>query len=181
VTLLEPLAPAHAAALQPLLEDAAIAATTPFPHPYPADGARAYVTESMALREAGTKYVFAVLTPSGDPVGMALLKDVDHIRRVGELGYWIGRPWWGRGLATAAARHTLEYGFTILGLELIQAVCLEANPASLRVLAKLGFVEVARFQEQLAKWPEPRTSVRLTLSRQSWQNGRNAARGDPVE
>jgi RimJ/RimL family protein N-acetyltransferase len=168
MTLLAPLAPEHAAALQPLLEDAAIAATTPFPHPYPPNGAEAYVAEAMALRTAGTKYVFAVLAPDGAPVGMSLLKDVDQGHRTGELGYWIGRPWWGRGLATAAAGATLGFGFSALGLERIQAVCLAENPASLRVLAKLGFEEVERFEERLQKWPAPRTSVRLTLARQVW-------------
>ena len=168
MTRIEPLAPEHADALQPLLEDPAIAATTPFPHPYPAGGARAYVAESLALRAEGTKFVFAVLTPEGTPVGMVLLRDVDLPRRVGELGYWIGRPWWGRGLATVAAAEALAFGFDTLGLLEIQAICLAENPGSLRVLAKLGFEEVERFEQQLAKWPAPRTQVRLLLPKARW-------------
>lgn len=165
---LEPLAPGHAAALQPLLEDPAIALTTPFPHPYPTDGAREYVRDAMARWLQGTKYVFAVCDPRGEPLGMALLKDVDHGKGEAELGYWIGRPHWGRGYATAAARETLDYGFGTLGLTTVFAVSLEANPASLRVLAKLGFVEVGRSPQSLPKWPEPQMSVTLRLDRLAW-------------
>jgi RimJ/RimL family protein N-acetyltransferase len=170
---LEPISLEHAESLQTLLEDPAIAATTPFPSPYPADGARAYITESLALRDAGTKYVFAVSDDSSRPVGMALLKDVDVVAGVGELGYWIGRPFWGRGLATEAAEATLRFGFDTLELRTVRAVCLEENPASLRVLAKLGFVETGRFAQSLPKWPDPRSSVAFSLDRAAWkrQNG----------
>lgn len=167
---LEPLAPIHIAALQPLLEDPAIAATTPFPHPYPPDGAKAYVQESMALREAGTKYVFAICEPHGKPVGMALLKDVDGQKGDAELGYWIGRPYWGRGYATTAAAAILTYGFDTLGLRAILAVTLEANPASLQVLAKLGFIELMRSIWALPKWPEPKPCVTFHLSAETWRN-----------
>lgn len=158
------LAASHAALLQPLLEDPSIAATTPFPHPYPPDGAKHYVEESMALREAGTKYVFAICDAEGQPVGMALLKDVDRLKGEAELGYWIGRPHWGRGYATEAAAAMLDYGFETLGLRTVLAVTLEDNPGSLRVLTKLGFVEVGRTTWALPKWPEPRPCIALQLS-----------------
>ncbi len=165
---LEPIAPGHAASLQPLLEDPAISETTPFPYPYPADGARHYIEEAIALRSAGTKYVFAVCEEDGTAIGMSLLKDVDHAAAAGELGYWIGRPYWGGGRATSAAAGTLAFGFDSLGLQSIRAVCLESNTASLRVLAKLGFVETCRFQETLPKWPEPRWNRALMLGRDRW-------------
>jgi RimJ/RimL family protein N-acetyltransferase len=167
---LEPISHDHAESLQTLLEDPAIAATTPFPSPYPPDGARAYIIESLALRSAGTKYVFAVSDDSGRAVGMSLLKDVDAAAGEGELGYWIGRPFWGRGLATEAAEATLRFGFETLELCAVRAVCLEENPASLRVLAKLGFLETGRFAQSLPKWPEPRMSVSFRLDRSAWRS-----------
>ena len=167
--LLEPIGPAHAAALQPLLEDPAIAATTPLLYPCPPDGAMAFIAEAIALREAGTKYAFAVCEPDGRPVGVSMLKDVDRAVEEAELGYWIGCPFWGEGRATAAGAATLVFGFNTLGLRAVRAVCLEANPASLRVLAKLGFVETGRFAQALAKWPEPRPSVELHLSHEAWR------------
>jgi len=56
-----------------------------------------------------------------------------------ELGYWIGRPHWGRGYATEAARAVVERGFGALGLSGIHAACFDGNDRSLNVLDKLGF------------------------------------------
>jgi RimJ/RimL family protein N-acetyltransferase len=64
---------------------------------------------------------------------------VDPVQGIGELGYWIGRPYWGRGYATAGARLVLSFGFGELGLRSIRATCLTTNAASARVLEKLGF------------------------------------------
>jgi RimJ/RimL family protein N-acetyltransferase len=172
---LEPIAPRHADRLQPLLEDPAIAATTPFPHPYPAGGALAYIHEALALVEAGVRHVFAVCDPGGEPIGVTLLKDVDHELGEAELGYWIGRPYWGAGRATAASRATITLAFEKLGLRALRAVCLEDNPASLRVLAKLGFTATGRVLWELPKWPAPRTSVVLQLSRGQWQAAATSA------
>jgi len=166
---LEPLAPGHAAALQPLMEDPAIAETTSFPHPYPPDGARAYVAESAAFRAAGTKFVFAVLDGAGRPIGMALLREVNLAAREGELGYWIGRPYWGRGHATAAAAALLPFAFETLGLTVLKAVSLESNAASLQVLTKLGFVAVGRSEWSQSKWPEPRPTIVFRLSVEAWR------------
>jgi RimJ/RimL family protein N-acetyltransferase len=174
---LEPIAPGHAGSLQPLLEDPAISETTPFPYPYPADGAERYIEEAAALRAAGTKYVFAVCKADGAAIGMALLKDVDLSAGAGELGYWIGRPYWGGGHATRAAAETLAFGFGTLGLRAISAVCLETNTASLRVLDKLGFVPTGRLLQSLAKWPEPRWSRVLLLSRETRPADRTGAPG----
>lgn len=172
---LEPIAPGHAAALQPLLEDPAIAATTPFPHPYPPGGALAYIEEAVALVAAGLRHVFAVCDATGTAIGVTLLKDVDRQLGEAELGYWIGKPYWGAGLATAAARDTVAFAFGPLQLRALQAVCLEDNPASLRVLAKLGFVPTGRVLWDLPKWPAPRTSVVLRLARPDWPGPRAQA------
>lgn len=166
---LEPIGPVHAAALQPLLEDPAIAATTPFPFPYPPEGAWEWIAEALALQAVGTKYAFAVCDHEGLPVGVSLLKDVNPDAREAELGYWIGRPYWGGGRATAAAAATLCFAFEQLELLAVVAVSLEANPASLRVLVKLGFVETGRVDWELPKWPEPRPSIADRLSAEAWR------------
>ncbi|MCA9998723.1 MAG: GNAT family N-acetyltransferase [Anaerolineales bacterium] len=58
---------------------------------------------------------------------------------VAELGFVIGRESWSQGIGTAAARLVTAYGFSELGLREIEAHVLERNPASIRVLLKLGF------------------------------------------
>jgi RimJ/RimL family protein N-acetyltransferase len=61
----------------------------------------------------------------------------------GELGYWLGRPWWGLGIATEAAGAVVRYGFDFDGLPAFSSSYFLDNPASGRVLAKLGFRTIA--------------------------------------
>lgn len=56
-----------------------------------------------------------------------------------ELGIVVGRPYWGRGLGTAAVRLALRYGFEVLQLQQVRAEVLQRNPASIRLLEKSGF------------------------------------------
>jgi len=60
----------------------------------------------------------------------------------GELGYWVGRPHHGRGIATEAARAALAFAFSRLALHKVFAVAVTENQPSLRVLRKLGFAEI---------------------------------------
>ena len=63
---------------------------------------------------------------------------------VAELGFWLGRPWWGHGYATEAARAVVRHGFANPRLPGFSSAHFVDNPASGRVLAKLGFEAVGR-------------------------------------
>lgn len=76
-------------------------------------------------------------TPEEGLVGAIELR-LDLSERRGELGYWIGAPFWGRGFATEAARALLSYAFEQLGLQRVEASYLPENEASGKVLEKLG-------------------------------------------
>lgn len=89
-------------------------------------------------RAAGTFYGF-VIEAGDEVVGHIGLKHVDRARGEAELGYWVGRPFWGRGYASEAARLALDVAFGALGLEEVYAHVLTRNPASARVLEKAGF------------------------------------------
>jgi ribosomal-protein-alanine N-acetyltransferase len=56
-----------------------------------------------------------------------------------EIGYWIGRPWWGRGFASEAAQALVRYCFTTAGFKRLTCCHFEDNHASARVIQKLGF------------------------------------------
>jgi [ribosomal protein S5]-alanine N-acetyltransferase len=77
----------------------------------------------------------------GDMIGTVGLLHFDFEHSRAEIGYEIGRPWWGRGLATEAAAAVVRYGFSVLGVHRIEAGILPGNDASVRVVQKLGFVE----------------------------------------
>lgn len=56
-----------------------------------------------------------------------------------EIGYWIGKPWWGQGFATEAARALVRHCFTTAGYRRLTCAHFVDNPASGRVIRKLGF------------------------------------------
>ncbi|MEK7720666.1 MAG: GNAT family protein [Bacteroidota bacterium] len=70
---------------------------------------------------------------------IGLVKQTDVYRLGAELGYWIGEPYWGMGIATQAVELITSYGFNKLGLVRIYSGVFEFNSASQRVLEKSGF------------------------------------------
>jgi len=66
-----------------------------------------------------------------------------------ELGFWLGRPWWGRGYTTEAARAVLGFGLTGGGLHRITATCDPENVGSARVLEKIGMSREGRLRDHL--------------------------------
>lgn len=127
----------HAAAIQQLASSAEVAATTRIPHPYPDHGAEEFLKIVDQQRHDGTGYAFAI-EDSGTLVGVCGLHEIDG-DTAGELGYWIGRPYWGRGYASFGVKMLLEFAFHNLRLRQVRAVVLQQNPASRRVLEKNGF------------------------------------------
>ena len=109
--------------------------TSDIPHP---------LTEAEAapwLRQEPGEVRFA-LEYQGQLVGGA-----GYFRRpsgAGELGFWIGRPWWGLGFATEATRAIVGYGFTDGGLQSFSSSHFVDNSSSERVLQKLGFQPIGR-------------------------------------
>jgi RimJ/RimL family protein N-acetyltransferase len=172
--VLEPVALHHAPALQELASDPAIAATSNVPSPYPPDGAVAFVREAEVQRAAGTDFVFAV-TAGGEVVGACGLHSVRDVPRRAELGYWIGRPYWGRGYASAAARQAVAWGFGELGLEEIHSSALERNPASRRVLGRTGFRPTGVGGNPNPKWGPEDRFVLVRLTRAEWERARGFA------
>ena len=162
---IEALALRHAPMVQRLASDPLIAATTLIPQPYPADGAERYIRESLEAWRKGWEYRFAVIV-DGEVVGTCALKEVHEGQA--ELGYWIGVPYWGRGYATQGARCVVQYAFTTLGLNRLVAHTLVRNPASGRVLEKLGFECLGEAPNPFDKWAPDERIRRYRLHRTAW-------------
>jgi RimJ/RimL family protein N-acetyltransferase len=136
--ILRPFSPADAPAVQRLAGDAAIAEMTlNIPHPYVNGMAESWIATHPDAWAAGTAVTFAITTKTHDLCGVVSL----HIVRAhdrGELGYWIGRPYWGQGFATEAVGALLAFAFGTLALHRVEASHLPRNPASGRVMQKVG-------------------------------------------
>jgi RimJ/RimL family protein N-acetyltransferase len=105
------------------------------PHPYTRDHATAYIAFARRNAIARRGIAFGV-TLAGRVIGVVGL---DAIPGRNRLGYWFARRHWGRGYATEAVRAVLAYAFGVLGARVVRAGVFVDNPASLHVLAKLGF------------------------------------------
>lgn len=82
--------------------------------------------------------------------GLVQWKDVDGRREV-EVGYRLARPYWGRGLATEAARAVRDYAFGQLGLTRLISIIEPENIASIRVAEKNGM----KLEKEIIKWNRP--------------------------
>lgn len=91
--------------------------------------------------ELETAWPFFVFANGGETlVGAVTLSNVRRgVAESGTVGYWVGRPFAGRGHATAALKAVLAFAFDTLDLHRVEASCLPANLASRRVLQKSGF------------------------------------------
>jgi RimJ/RimL family protein N-acetyltransferase len=105
-------------------------------------------------------------------VGGVSLRHVDAEHRQAELSFWVGRPWWGRGLAPAAAAAALRLAFDDrpggLGLHRVEAYHMVRNAGSERVLARLGFRREGVLRQRVWKWGRPEDVVAYALLRDEY-------------
>ena len=106
--------------------------------PCPRDEATAFVDRAQRLRARGLRETLAVSTKDSF-VGLVVLARETSTPDRAELGYWIGRPYRGRGYATAAVAQVLTRGFARMRPDVVFARCDAGNRASTRVLEKLAF------------------------------------------
>jgi [ribosomal protein S5]-alanine N-acetyltransferase len=119
-----------------------------FPHPYRKIDADEYI-RMVALRPRLTSFG---IEADGAVVGGVSLRPGEDIERcVAEIGYWLGRAYWGRGIMSDAVRAATQYAFTELALERVFAVPFAHNEASCRVLEKAGYAREALMRRSAIK------------------------------
>jgi RimJ/RimL family protein N-acetyltransferase len=128
------------------------AMTLNVPHPYEDGMAEKWIGSHQERFEKGEEVVFAItLKASGELIGaIGLILKPDHEKA--ELGYWIGKPYWGHGYCPEAAHAALRYAFTEGGLNRVHAYHFHHNPASGRVMQKLGMKHEGRLRQHVKKW-----------------------------
>jgi ribosomal-protein-alanine N-acetyltransferase len=119
-----------------------------FPHPYTAATARQWIDVSIHLKPE-THFAIEVDDQAAGAVGFDLKDDI--YRRSGEIGYWLGEQYWGRGITSEALAALTEYAFNSFDICRLFAGVFEYNPASMRVLEKAGYVQEARHRMSVTK------------------------------
>src|ERR1039457_3393451 len=107
-----------------------------FPFPYTLEDAENWL---VVLNENIPKRSFAIANDEEfiGAIGIEACRDVNRFS--GELGYWLGEPYWGKGIATLAVQKFIKYVFEYYDLTKIFAYVFSSNPSSVRVLIKTGF------------------------------------------
>lgn len=106
-----------------------------FPYPYTGDDGRAWL--ARAVDESDRAWAIEI---DGAAVGgVSLHPGVDVHRHSAELGYWIGRTYWGRGVMTTVLAAFADRAMSAFRLHRLFATVYASNPASMRVLEKIGF------------------------------------------
>jgi ribosomal-protein-alanine N-acetyltransferase len=146
--------------------------TLNIPHPYPHGGAAQWIGLHGAAWREGTSVTFAVESnETGKLVGAISLTIKREFAR-GELGYWIAKDHWSTGYATEASEAILEFGFRTLGLHRIQAHHLVRNPASGRVMQKLGMQQEGIERDAVIKWGRHESIVLYSILEPEWRESR---------
>jgi len=143
--MLRPLLPRDAESLHRLVNDWEVTRTLAVvPFPYPRQLADDWIASTTRELEAGTAYHLAITGQEEDHeilVGVVGLH-VDRANRAGRIGYWVGRHFWGHGVATEAAGRLVRWGLANLEIDRISAAVATDNPASAAVLRRIGFRQV---------------------------------------
>lgn len=126
--------------------------TLNIPHPYPKKGAIQFIRKTRYKSKKRKEYVFGIILKEENRlIGMVGLHRIDWKNKNSELGYWIGKNYWNKGLVTEAVSLILDFAFSQLKLHKVYAKLFEKNIGSRRVLEKSGFKLEGSFKEQRFK------------------------------
>jgi RimJ/RimL family protein N-acetyltransferase len=129
-------------------ENVSMYLTDRFPHPYRAKDARRWL-DYVTMHEPETNFAIASKHEVIGGIGFELKRDI--YRLSAEIGYWLGEPYWGRGITTEAVKAVTDFAFDTFGLERVYAGVFESNPSSARVLEKAGYIQEGRFRRAVIK------------------------------
>ena len=114
-----------------------------FPFPYTRKDGQGFIRAARVMQPE-TLFAIAVDGTAVGGIGFYLQKDVERVSA--ELGYWLGEPWWGRGIVSEAIVAMTRYAFDHHELTRVYALVAAGNPASCRVLEKSGYVLEGRLR-----------------------------------
>ncbi|GEN66607.1 GNAT family N-acetyltransferase [Chryseobacterium rhizosphaerae] len=123
--------------------------TSNIPYPYTENDAQLWLTMSKEAFEDHTGYTFGIRNKEGHIIGAIGLHDRDDDKA--ELGYWIAMPYWNKGYVTEAAKAIVHFGFKKLNFNKIFATHLLHNPASGKIMEKIGMEKEAVLKQETKK------------------------------
>ncbi|PAE11048.1 GNAT family N-acetyltransferase [Niallia circulans] len=124
--------------IKELANNEELASILGLPHPYKLEYAEDWIATQPELIRNGDEYTLTIVSKESTEIIGTITIRVDKNNNKGELGYWIGRDFWGNGFATEAVKRIISFGFDELNLNKIWASAISRNKASIVVLEKSG-------------------------------------------
>ncbi len=148
--------------------------TISIPHPYSEAQAQEWITSHTGAEK---EIVFGITTSdAGRLIGAVGLREIDTEHSQAEMGFWIEVESWGKGYATEAARAVLGLAFERLKLNRVYAHHMVRNPASGRVLEKVGMQREGLLRQRVRKWGVFEDVVLLAILRDDQPKSEGASR-----
>lgn len=170
---IEPLSAEHASGLLAAADTEEVFAWLPYPQPADLKGARAWIADALADRDADRRLPFAVLDASDrDVIGSTSYWDFDAHNAHVEIGStWLSRASWGTGCNAEAKLLLMTHAFKTLGLERVAFRTDIRNERSQRAIERLGAVKEGVHRHEMRRrdgsW---RDSVHYSILRAEWPN-----------
>jgi ribosomal-protein-alanine N-acetyltransferase len=141
---------------------------------------REWLTKAGEMVAAGTDMIWTI-EHEGAPVGCLGLHGITWALRAlrvdrAEMGYWIARPFWGKGLMTEAATAATRWAFETLGLHKVTIMCFEANVGSRRVIEKIGYRFLCRAEDDVWRDGQWHAHLRYELISSEWADSTRTLR-----
>ena len=129
-----------------------VAAGTLLPHPFEVEAAAQLIAQQQEQFAAGTAITIAIVLAEEEQLIGSIGMEIAREHQLARLSYWLGTNYWNQGYCTEAVRAVLDYGFTRLSLHRIYAPYFHNNPASGRVLQKVGMTYEGRMREHYIRF-----------------------------
>ena len=175
--MLRPFMLSDGPTVQQLAGDIAIADTTlNLPHPYKNGMAENWISAHAEAFDKLEGLTLAV-TSKADKCLLGAISLMSIAKgHLAELGYWVGKPYWNQGFCTEAGGAIISYAFTDLGLIRVHAAHFARNPASGRVMKKLGMQHEGTRRQHVRKWDNFEDLELYGILRQDWESMQGPAR-----
>jgi len=162
---LRPLQTSDGAAVHRLVNDwSVVRMLSHLPFPYPRELADQWITSTIERQSAGQAWHFAIC--DGENLIGCIGLSLGHPGQAAKIGYWVGRAYWRKGVATTCVRPVIDWAFATLPITSIIADVAEDNQPSIALLTRLGFGQSGTSRVPfLSRGPEPQPVLTYAMNR----------------
>lgn len=138
--VLRPLEPADGGSVAVYLSDIEVARwLVRVPHPFTVEDAADFIDQCCTTANLGTATTLGLVIRGDDRALVRGIVALHSLDTRPEIGFWLGRPFWGHGLMSEAVDATLAWAYANLDVDAIAAGAFQGNVASLAIQTRQGF------------------------------------------